>query len=441
MKPVEEATALVIDNGGFFALAQRLARPGGFRRVYYTTSWQNQFPSIHQAEVGSRWTKKDGQAAFGAKPKEGIGGVWIVRSPFDVIDEVDTFIMPDVYWGSMADWLRNQGRAVWGSGRGEELELDREGAKRLMQRLGLPVGEYKTIIGMTNLEKFLEAQDFKDWFVKISRWRGIYESFKAEDFRAIKGDMRHHLSEFADFIPFTAEKALPNMQELGMDPYTVLGEFPKSTMGGAEIKDACYYGVFQEYEKFPEPLRRVLDALSQSLRDFGYIGFFCTESRVGKEKEPYTIDITTRCGVPPINIMMENYINLPDVMHRGAHGIMVQPKARGKYCAEVKIHCSFTEGGNWVQVIGAEKDPEHVKLTNQVELDGELWIMPQTPSARDIGSCVGWGDTWEEAKGMAKKAAKNIHGHGITIPVEDFDDAEAVLAAADKIGLPLEPKK
>lgn len=439
MKPVSESVCCLIDNGWFFSIAQRLARPDGFKKVYYCTSWQAQFPSIHTAEVGSIWTKKSGQEAFGAKPKEGIGGVFIARSMFQVFDEVDVWVFPYVYHGQTADWLRQQGKAVWGAGRGEELELNREGAKRLLERLGLPVGEWKTLIGITALEKFLEAHDFKDWYVKISRWRGIYESFKAEDFRAIKGHLRHHLSEFAEFIPFTAEKALKNKVELGLDLFTVNGEYPERTIGGVEIKDSCFTGPFQAYTAFPKPLRSVNDALKQTLRDFGYVGCFSTECRIGKDHEPYAIDLTARCPVPPSSVMMEFYTNFPEIVNSGAHGVMVQPEGQkgAEYVAEVKIHCGFTESGNWVQVVGAEKHTENVKLCNQVMLDDELWVMPQNPPARDIGSVVGWGKTREAAIEMCKKVAKEIRGHSVDIPVEDFDDAEEVLGEADKMGLPL----
>lgn len=440
MKPHQDSTCCIVDNGGFFSFAERLARkPDGFKKVYYATSWQAQFPSIHTAEVGSKWTKKSGQEAFGNKPKEGIGGVWLVRSPYQVFDEVDVWVFPDVYSGPFADWLRKQGKAVWGAGGGEELELNREGAKRLMERLGLPMGEWKSIIGMTALEKFLEAHDFEGWYVKISRWRGIYESFKSEDFRAIKGDMRHHLSEFAEFIPFTVEKALKDKVELGLDIFTVSGQYPKSTLGGVEIKDACFCGVFQPYADFPEPLRRVNDALAQSLRDFGYVGCFSTECRIGKNKEPYCIDLTTRCPVPPSSGMMEAYTNFPAIVNAGAHGSLVEPESAAPHVAEVKIHCSFTESGNWVQVIGAEDHPENVKLCNQVMLNDELWVMPQLPSARDIGSVVGWGKTREAAIAMVTRIAKEIKGHSIDIPVEDFNDAEEVLGEAKKFGVPLSP--
>lgn len=436
MKPVQDVTAVVIDNGGHFEFAAKLAQT--YKRVYYCCEWREQYPSMNRAEIGSKWDKKSPMDdALLKGPKEGMDGVWIARHWSDVIDQCDLICCPDIYHGSLGDYWRNQGKPVWGAGKGEALELNRGGVKDLLKRLELPVNDFKMIQGLTNLRKFLEAHDFEGWHIKISAWRGMCESFKSEDFEDLEGEMLHELHGWADYVVFLVEKRIPDAVELGMDLYGVDGKFPRICLGGPEIKDEVLVAILQEYEKFPEPLRRVNEALSQTMRDYQYRGAFSTECRIGKDKQPYLIDFTARLPSPGSELYMEMYTNFAEIVWNAANGILIDPVPAAKYGAQARILSPWSAEKNWQRVKFPPKYRQHIKLNDACMIDGEYWCIPQHLGGKEIGSVVAWNDDRDKAVAEVKRIAKEIKGYSLDIPTEAFDKADEELGEAKKMGVPM----
>src|SRR5271165_2805875 len=132
-------TCMVADLGLFAETAAVLAR--SFAKVYYYVPAQTGFKKITKARIGY-----------------GIEGIELVDSLFQIpIDQVDLYVFTDLYMGWEQTHLRSLGKAVWGSGLGEKMELDRGWMKERMKSLGLPVGPWKRIRGMDALREHLKA--------------------------------------------------------------------------------------------------------------------------------------------------------------------------------------------------------------------------------------------------------------------------------------------
>src|SRR4029077_14457061 len=103
----KQRTCLVWDNGLFIEMAVTLAKD--FGRVIYFAPWVSGYPRSNALRIG-----------------EGLPGVARVSSPWPYFDEVDLWVFPDVYDGPVQEFLVKQGKRVWGTRMGEELELDRD---------------------------------------------------------------------------------------------------------------------------------------------------------------------------------------------------------------------------------------------------------------------------------------------------------------------------
>ena len=156
MTDLSSKVVLVFDSGLFVELAIRLSRE--FGKVYYTAPWQRGFPLINDAIIGN-----------------GFDEIAWVDEIWDVIDEVDLFIFPDVLHSGLQLHLESLGKRVWGSRRGDTLEIRRAHLKHLQEELGMHHPGYEIVRGMTSLRDFLK--DNPDKYVKLSKFRGMMETF------------------------------------------------------------------------------------------------------------------------------------------------------------------------------------------------------------------------------------------------------------------------
>jgi len=224
MTDLSTKTALVIDNGLFLSLAQRMAESYG--RVLYHVPYQNGFPKTNNGLIG-----------------KGVPGIDICYAPWKMIDagKVDIVICPDVGNGDMHHHLRSIGIPVWGCGISEDLEFDRVGTKEWMVKNNLPVGPYEVVKGVTALRAYL--QEHKNQVVKLPEWRGHGETFKAKNYRLVSwrlDKLAHELGDFQEELEFVVEQMLTNRVEVGIDGYAVDGQFPSMIMCGLEVKDMGY---------------------------------------------------------------------------------------------------------------------------------------------------------------------------------------------------------
>ena len=150
-------TFLVADNSLFIPVARALARSGN-RVLYHNLGWQQGFPKLEAGIIG-----------------DGLPDIECVPDLWDVKDEVDCFVFPDIQAAGLQCELRRQGKRVWGSAKGQTIENDRLFFLEKLKELGLDVPPYTPIKGLKNLRLFLK--DKSDIWIKMSKWRGSFETW------------------------------------------------------------------------------------------------------------------------------------------------------------------------------------------------------------------------------------------------------------------------
>jgi hypothetical protein len=414
-----DETVMVVCNPLFVSQAARLARD--FGHVLLHVPPHGSFVTMNAGMVG-----------------HGLPGVERVESIFcPQFDEIGTFVFADLGFADVQTYLESIGKNVWGSRQGEELELHRELCKQAMEGVGLPVQPWKKLTGMDDLRAHLKAH--QNQYVKINQWRGNFETFKSANYelsRVKLDEIEHGLGGFRDLAEFICEDELPDCVEVGIDTYIIDGRYPASTLLGIEVKDLGFCGQFMEWGKIPEPVRRWNEKMAPLLGQYGYRGPISNESRIGRDLEPIMIDATCRSPCPPSELWQELYTNLPEIIHEGARGNVVDPKPAAKFGVEVIMKSSWAEK-NWQPVAYPEEYANQIKLFNAVDVDGTHYVVPQDEELQEIGAVVGWGDTLEAAVDHMQEAADAIEGFGIQIPEGSIDKAREQMEELADFGLKL----
>ena len=418
---MNNSTALVVSHGLFLSQAARLARD--FKRVllYTPGSEAVNFPTMNIGMIGT-----------------GLPGVERVDSIFGPhFDEVDCFVFADLYWGDLQVYLESLGKNVWGSRKGEELEIYRECCKEEMAKVGLPVQPWKKLVGITALRSHLKAHE--NQFVKINRWRGNFETFKSVSYELSEvklDEIAHQLGGFQEVAEFVVEDELPDCVEVGIDTFTIDGEHPAGALVGIEVKDLGLLGRFLPWDKIPEPIRRWNEKMGPTFAKYGYRGWVSTEIRIGKDLAPYMIDATCRSPSPPSELLQEFYTNFSEIIWGGAQGSVVDPIPAAEYGVQVMLKSPWAEK-NWQPVEYPDEFAPQIKLFNAVDVDGKHYVVPQDEELQEIGAVIGWGKTPEAAVAHMQEAADAIQGFGIQIPMGSIDKATAQMEELSAMGLPV----
>ena len=401
----KDKTVTIIDNGLFVEFAVLLAKT--FGTVNYWTPWENAYPKANELMVGA-----------------GLPGVTRLTEPFSTIDETDLYIFPDVYHGSMQQHLVSLGKRVWGCRSGEQLELDRDGTKKLLGKLGLPVGPYKVVHGLDNLRSHL--QDNNNQWVKVSLIRGSCETFQAKNYKLIEprlDELEHSLGALKNVIDFIVEADLNPATEIGYDGYCIDGSFPSNALFGVEIKDKGFVMKATTYDQLPKGISVVNDKLSPVLKAMNFRGFWSTEVRIMDEDEtPYFTDPCPRCGSPPSELYQLMISNWPDIFWNGAGGDLVEPEFKAQWGAELLILSEWADQ-HWQAIEFPPSLRPQVKLRNCCMIDGRYYCAPQFSGAPEIGAVVALGSTPEEAISNCKSAADKVQGHYIDTHQDSLDEA------------------
>lgn len=416
---LKKICALIVDNGLFVELAVTLGQQYG--KVYYHV------PSV------SGFMKKNGPTIG-----EGLPGIEVVHDVFGPhFEEIDLFIFPDCYFGDLQIHLVSLGKRVWGARQGEKMELDRVWMKETMKKLGMPVGPYTVLKGMDALRAHLKSN--KDQYVKISRYRGSFETFNAPDYKFIEpklDEVEYALGAMKHDIELISEDALPDKFEIGSDMYCIDGQFPTKTLAGPEIKDEGFIGIFKPRSEMPEALTRFDKIMAPMLKEFQYRGFYSTEVRVGKDNVPYMIDHCSRAASPPNELYQAFYLNLGDIIWQGAGGVCIDPVPAGKFGAEALIHSSWADK-NFLSLDIPDDIKPYVKLRNAMFTKGRYQIIPLSVGLPEIGAVIGFGDTMEAAIDMVKEISDQVKGYYVEIKVEAFERAQEEIAKGEEYGIKL----
>jgi hypothetical protein len=409
-------SCLVYDFGLFVELAATLARD--FGKVFYFSSWANGYPRSNPLLIG-----------------KGIPGVERVNAIWPLIDEVDVWVFPDVYEGPLQEHLVNMGKRVWGARLGEELELDRVASKKHCAKLGIDIGPYKVIKGLSALRDHLREN--KDQYVKISSTRGDMETFKSKNYRLIEprlDELEHNLGAKKYIMEFIVEEMISPAVEVGYDGYTIDGKFAKGSFFGVEVKDKSYVGKSTRYDKLPEEIRGVNDKLSGTFADYGYRGFFSSEIRITPDHKAYLIDPCCRCGSPPNELYQIMVANLADIIWEGAGGVVVEPEFNAKFGAMLLLNSEWAIK-HWQAVEFPRQYRENVKIRNLAVIEKRLYHVPQVSECSQIGAVVAIGDSMQSAIDECKAIAGKVEGHYIDCAADSLDDAESEFAKLREFGI------
>ena len=287
---------------------------------------------------------------------------------------------------------------------------------------------------MDNLRKYLK--EHKNVWVKISRWRGDFETLQSKnyDYISLKLDeIEHELGAWANQMEFICEEDLPDKVEVGYDGYCINGQFPTKTMFGIEIKDLGYLGVMKEYKDLPEPVINFNTKIAPLMKSYKYKNFYSSEIRVGTDKKGYMIDSCNRCGSPPNELYQEMFTNISDIIWEGAHDKCIDPIPKAKFGAEVLIHCPWAEK-NWLPIQFPEKYYDSIKFRDVMDIKGQHYIIPQYVGLPEIGAIVATGNTIEETFKTIEEIAETVRGYYVDVPLHALDTAMEEVNKLKKLG-------
>lgn len=408
----------MVDNGLFVEFASLLAR--SFGKVYLYVPWENAYPKSIQLCVG-----------------KGLEGITKIDSIWPVLNEVDLWVFPDVYHGTLQLHLESLGKRVWGSRMGEELELFRVFSKQAIAEVGLAVGEFAVVHGLDALRKYLKKHENR--WVKVSRSRGDFETFKSETYQLVEprlDEIEVRLGALKHTTEFIVEEAIDEAVEIGYDGYSVDGRFPSQAMSGIEIKDKGYVGRFKRYSEMAAPIQEVNEAIAPLLKQYRYRNFWAAEARVTRDGTPWIIDPCARSGSPPSEVAMMMYTNLAEIFWWGAQGEIIDPIPAGEWAAQVMLISGWANH-NWQAIDFPAEIRDHVKLHFPVVLDGRYYVTPQGFDLPAIGAVVAVESTLAKAVNKVKRLAEQVRGFYLDAPVDCFESAKEEMVKLAEFGLEL----
>lgn len=409
---------LCYDYGTNIDFAIKMAEFYG--RVYLYCPYEEAYPHPYRGRIGT-----------------GIENVIKIYNIWDYFNEIDIFCFPHLFQGSFQMWLRSQGKVVYGSGRGEDLEIYRDRFKELQKQLDMPLNDYKVIEGFDDLVEHLKLND--DLYIKNNVYRGLMETWHHDNYRTSKpflDFLRNEYGMFQNKEKFIVETPIKDACEYGFDSFCVDGKFPENNVAGVEVKDSAYICKFISYKSLP---KAVLDAnvkLSPILEMYGYRGWYSNEMRsIGKDKAILT-DMTCRSASPPTTLAFEMFENAGEYVWEVANGIVPNVKSKYKYGCQIIITSEWARKEP-LAITFPEKYKSNVRIKNLSIEEGVYWFLPQVDEMTQVGCVLGWGDTLKQATEMATKIAKEVKGFNIEIKCDALEEANEVIEKMKKQGINL----
>lgn len=413
---LKDKTILCIDSGMYVALCRTMKRY--FGRVLYFSEYKYPFPSITKFMIG-----------YGFDEME------VVENLFDAIREADVIFSPDIYWGDLMEYLADNGKKVYGSKRGEELEMYRGAMKKQMEKLGLPVNKYVEITGLDNLREYLKKN--KNKYIKTDVYRWDFETFHHKNYALTEpmlDNLEYKMGAAKHIYKFLVEDEISgdDVVETGSDFMVVDGKFADTISFGYEIKCEMYAMQFKKSSEVPAIITDFNKAIAPVLAKYKYRCVGCTEIRVGKDKKPYMIDFTSRFGSPPCEIYQEAITNWGDIIWWGSQGTLIEPEIEHKFGVQLFILSDWAID-KWQAVYFPEEIDQWVKLRNSCKVNGTNYVIPtETPL---IGNVVAIGDSLEECFKVASERAEMIEGYEVHIEMGAIDKMKEVIAKGEKLGI------
>ncbi len=388
MKDVKDITVLCIDTGLFLPFARRMAED--CKRVIFYNPDRRRFPSLKQASIGDGFDDIESTLDF-----------------WPMLDDVDLVCFPDIGHSGLQMHLEEMGMAVWGSGTGDVIELNRQKFLTLLGEVGLEVPEYTAIKGLEKLANHLS--DKEDQYIKVSRWRGDMETTHWRNWDMDRGWldwMAVNLGPLKDELSFLVFPAIETDLEIGGDTYCIDGAWPKTMLNGLEHKDTTYFSAVTERNEMPDQIQEIMDALTGFMADYQYRNQTSFEVRV-KDDKAYFIDATQRCGQPSSASQQLLWENFAEIVWHGANGILVEPEPVAQFSIECMV-TSKAEKDVWDTIKLPSELERHVRFSNCAFVDGCYAFPPDEFHHGELGWLCAIGNTPQETLDMAKELADQL---------------------------------
>lgn len=414
MKETKDVVACVVDFGLFQSVAHALAK--GCNRVLYHNYEQEGFPTINKKLIG-----------------DGFEDVEVCHDIWEVKDEVDLWVFPDIQLSGLQKELESQGKAVWGSRLADSLELDREKFHKLLGKIGLEVPVYETVVGLDALRKHLK--DKQDKFIKISHYRGSFETYHWLSWiesRAVLDVWAVKFGPAGKLIPFMVFDSIDTPLEIGADTFCIDGEFPSIMLHGDEWKDKGYLGAVTKREDMPQQVQEVMEAFAPILKKYDYRNKWSIELRVKGDKF-YFIDPCQRHSMPATGSQLKLWKNTPDIYWYGANGYVVDPEYDDTYVAECILTCKG-EKSAWRNFVLSDELKEHAIFANCCEIEGELCFPYEDGQGEDVGWLVATGKSIESTVDKMLRYADMLP-NGVTAKTESLANLLKEIRQGEKKGI------
>jgi len=374
---------LIWDTGLAVEHSNRLKRDGN--DVKHFTFWSSEgFPKYKSYVVGKGIVEK-------------------VLYFFEELKDADIVMFPDIGVGDLVDYLRKQGKTVFGAGMGEILETRRYISKKIMGEYGILYPETTVAVGVSDLRKKLQGME--NVFVKFDIFRGSAETFFVKNYDMVRlrlDNLELDFGPFAEDITFLIEKKMEG-PEAGFDLFFNGKDFLKPYMYGYEVKGTgSYISVWKE--EMPEPLKDVAEKIKPFLQEVDYRGAISTEGIVVDGKM-YLIDWCCRFFYPGSALYTEVIENYSEVISAVARGENVRIQNKTKYSGAVALESEFAKE-NWLAMVWDEKYNNKIKVRTAVQRDGIYYAVPGFTSVLVV---IGWGDSVEEVKQDIRNTVENAN--------------------------------
>jgi hypothetical protein len=410
MFDVSNKTCCVYDFGLFVDLAVKLGE--SFEKVYYFTEWQDDFTDWNEYKMGMNLPNVERAHNF-----------------FDIVDMCDLIVFPDIGKGDLQEYLRRNGKIVYGSGCAEIIEIERSMFNEMKKNLGMYEIPHKDFTSFKELRKYLE--DKKDLFLKIDTFRGAMETERFINMKLSESfldSLEHKIGFIKETdITITVEEPIKDAIEVGTDLICVDGKYSDKCLYGIEIKGEAYLGMFSEYKKLPKPLRDVNDKMESTLKGYGYRGGLSTEVRIVSKEIGYFIDICCRSGNPPMACELEAISNYAEAVYGAAMGVIVQLESKYKYVCQLQVSSSWAEKEP-LAIEFPEKFRPFVKIKHWTVKKSKYgnvdYFVPNSKGFSSVAATVGVGKTMDEAIKMCKEVVDSLKGKGLEYRKEALDDAK-----------------
>lgn len=396
---LKDKTVLVYDHRNYMETASRLSRE--FGRVLYFKPWKDTAPTTQNLIIG------DGYDEFER-----------VTQLFEVIEEVDLFVFPDIYDGDFQVYLEKQGKRVWGSRMAEKYEYKRGIFAKTLKEVGLPVAPFSKVVGVNELRAQLKDKD--DCWIKVEL-RGDRETWQhtnPETTGAIIDAISYYYGPVKNHIDFYVFDNIKSDIEAAYDGYLVASpdlkpQFPKDSFLGYEAKNRAHILAITDYDSLNESVRDVNDKFAPKLAQLKYRCQWGTEIKISENGESNFLDATCRQPSPPGEISLEIVKNWGEIMYHGAVGDLVEMEIEKPFGVQVALNSPWA-GNNYLPVPIPKELRRWVKLSESTRVDGLDWIVTAIPDdplggwTKHFGDVVALGDTIEDAIELVKERCEAL---------------------------------